>query len=186
MNKGYKTIHWGILLLAFNFYLGSINIFPDILGFILISKGLSEVICESYEGYFHKAKRISNIMIGISLIEYILSMNMDGRTINFTTKGIILFTASNFIGLITLAMVYYILKGIYIEAESKGLQDYMGTINKSWNNKLVISLVNLLLCAFVINESDFALGITTLVAIIGVIVEVWVAMVVKRAYSEFS
>lgn len=186
MNSSYKTIHWGLLLLAFNFYIGNINIMPDFLGFILISKGLSQLIYESSEEYFRKAKRISNLMIGISLIQYILSMYIGGSTINFTTKGIIFFTVGNFIGLLSLVIIYNILKGIYIEAENRGAIEFMDKIKNAWNIKLFISLVMLLLGAFTINQIEFALVSMTIVSLLSVIVQVWIAMLVKRAGSEFS
>ncbi|MBB6622478.1 hypothetical protein H7E67_03445 [Clostridium gasigenes] len=187
MSGSYKTIYWGLLLIAFNFYLGNINVLPDFLGFIMISKGLRELGEVSYEEeYFRKAKVISNLMIVITLIQYIIGMYIGGRSITFTRIGVAFFTIGNFVNVITLVVIYYILKGIYAEVENRNLTVFMGKINNVWNFKLVVSLITFLACAFIINAGDFTLIIMTIVAIIGIVATIRVALVVKEAGKELS
>ncbi|MBU3109012.1 hypothetical protein [Clostridium gasigenes] len=184
MSNSYKTIYLGLLLIAFNFYLGNINVLPDFLGFIMISKGLGEVSYE--EEYFRKAKVISNLMIVITLIQYIAGVYIGGGAINFTRIGAAFFTIGNFINVITLVVIYYILKGIYSQAENRNLTILMEKINNVWNFKLVVSLITFLACAFIINAGDFTLIIMPIVAIIGIIATIRVALVVKEAGKELS
>ena len=187
MSSSYKTIYWGLLVLAFNFYLGNINVLPDFLGFIMISKGLKELGDVIYEAeYFTKAKVISNLMIVITLIQYIIGMYIDDSAINFTRIGVAFFTIGNFINVITLAIIYYILKGLYLDAENRNLTVFMEKINNVWNFKLVVSLITFLACAFSINAGDFTLIIMPIVAMIGIIAQIKVAFVVKEAGKKLS
>ncbi|MBU3130941.1 hypothetical protein KPL40_00610 [Clostridium gasigenes] len=184
MSSSYKTIYLGLLLIALDFYLFSFNVFPDFLGFVMISKGLSELSSE--EGYFYKAKKLAKLMIGITLVQYIISMFIGGNEINFMPLGIVYFTINNLINIITLIVIYNILKGIYLEAENKGLIGFISKIKNVWNFKLVVSLITFLACAFIINSGEFTLIIMTIVAITGIIATIRVALVVKEAGKELS
>lgn len=184
MSSSYKTIHWGLLILAFNFYLGSINILPDFLAFILILNGLNKLSSECE--YFNKGRILVRIMIGITLVQYVIAIFTGDSTNNMSVEGVIYFFISNILNIITLVIIYYILKGIYLEAEKRELTGFMKKINNRWNFKFLVSISVFLLCAFTINDVDFILMVTPMVSIIAIIAQIMVAIVVKEAGTELT
>lgn len=66
----YNYLFWGFVLLMFDINVNGFDIIPDILGFILLYKGLS--ILEYKNINFEKAKRITIVMIILSIMDYIL------------------------------------------------------------------------------------------------------------------
>lgn len=184
MSNSYKTIHWGLLILAFNFYLGRVNILPDFLAFILISNGLNKLNIE--EMYFYKGKVLARFMGTITLIQYIVDIFTGYSTSNMTIEGVGYFFINNILNIVTLAIIYYILKGIYFEAEKQGLTDFMYNIKNRWNFKFLISVTMMLLSPFIINDGDFILMAMPIVLIMAIIAQIMVAFVVKRASIELN
>lgn len=101
----YNYLFWGFVLLMFDINVNGFDIIPDILGFILLYKGLS--ILEYKNINFEKAKRITIVMIILSIIDYILVY------INPISIGLLLLFTYIILELI---IVYRICMGIAEEA----------------------------------------------------------------------
>ena len=70
MKKGFLFIFWGLIFNTVDFNIGSIDFFPDFIGFLLIYLGCKELKEKNIN--FKKSSNVSLYVMFFSFIQYIL------------------------------------------------------------------------------------------------------------------
>lgn len=122
MNNNYKKIFWGLILLIINFNLTfdrfNISIIPSFICFIIIYRGLKGLAEEEDSRYFYIGAILSKVMIVLTLFRWLVDTftSIDSSYI-IGNSNIIVIVISFFIEVVTLVIIYCIVKAIYLEYE---------------------------------------------------------------------
>ncbi len=155
LTMGYIKLLWGFIFL-FDFRIQGFDILPDIIGYILFYKGLSEL--EDRNAFFAKGKQFALPLIIISLFDiYEFSVSLDELSIS--PYGIVVLLLGIISSVINLLMVYNICRGIGAEAEHTNHFKLASQATTAWNVYLIANI--LILSSFIL------LGILPILVIIG-------------------
>lgn len=193
MNENYKKIFWGLLLLIINVNLTfdkfNFSIIPSFICFIIIYKGLKNIVEESLGDakYFFAGAKISKLMIVVTLVLWLI----DGFTVIDSSyiignSSVIVIVISFLIEVIKLVIVYCILKGIYLEYEKKVLIGFMKKVENIWNFYFVVSIITYIIKPFTINGDENALIIMSVMSIIYYILYLILVFEIKEAGKQFN
>ena len=64
--SGLRFVFWGMIITAINIRIHGFDIFPDVVGYIMVIVGLGKI--EKHEGKFNSAKKMAYVLAAISLI----------------------------------------------------------------------------------------------------------------------
>lgn len=148
MKWGLNRIFWGFIIITFHINIGPIPVLPDFIGYILIGNGLYSIInIEGTDESFLKARKITSIMVIISVVDLLLNINFEKSTApNILMSLYGLFTSSIFY-----VLCYYIIKGLKEEAIKKELFDFARSLERVWYVILACMTIHLSVLAFNIN-----------------------------------
>lgn len=139
IREAFNKLFWGFLFIMFDFRLQGIDVFPDIIGYILFVTAFRVLI--EHSSYFVQARTYSIVMIFIS-IATIYERPVDGSGVHIDPVGVV-------IGLVSLAFAlavgYFLFKGIQDMAAKRQQLDLEQEASQKWTYFLVIHLAGLLL-----------------------------------------
>lgn len=189
MNNNYKKIFWGLILLIINFNLTfdrfNISIIPSFICFIIIYRGLKGLAEEEDSRYFYIGAILSKVMIVLTLFRWLVDTftSIDSSYI-IGNSNIIVIVISFFIEVVTLVIIYCIVKAIYLEYEKVSLEGFMKKVENVWNFYFIVSLITYAIKPFTINGS--ALVIMSIVVIIYAIAYFVLVFEVKEAGKQLG
>lgn len=107
MDRGYRTIFWGIFFASFHINLGMIPILPQFVGWIIVAVGVGRIQQEHPSAIFHKAGIFSQIVVVLALFSGVFSIYLANASVVsiLTTISPIIF------GVAELLMEYAVLEG---------------------------------------------------------------------------
>lgn len=193
MSENYKKIFWGLILLILNFNLTfnefNFSIIPSFISFIIIYsglKGLAEEVAGDSK-YFYRGALLSKVMIVVTLVRWLLDAftSIDSSYI-IGNSNIGVIVLSFIIEVVTLVIIYCILKGIYLEYEKKSLVGFMKKVENTWNFYFIVSLITYVIKPFVINDNGNAVFMMSIMGIMYTISYFIVVFEVKEAGKQFD
>ena len=135
-DSAYRIILLGTLLVIFNIQVGPIVIFPDVIGFLVMTKGISMLLKVHNHEALRKARQLSWCMILIDIISYFIGGQDVKAIIGSQGLGIIL-------GCMHLAMRYFILEAEKASIEVEGEQKSLGKKQMIYLMLHTLSLIGL-------------------------------------------
>ncbi|MHC4441407.1 MAG: hypothetical protein ACYTBZ_02175 [Planctomycetota bacterium] len=172
---GFMKIFWGFLLVFLDFRFNRFDIFPDFLGYILITWGLS--ILAPMHQRFDKAKIYAGIMIVFSLIDLV----------QIKAKGeaeFILFLINTMQIILNLIMVWNICQGIIELANTAQNQNLAEKANFRRNLYMAVMIIVLCCCTFTLFTGDIETLLAIPLVILGLIAMILIVELMLRAARE--
>lgn len=116
--QAYRKVYYGLMLILLDFRIGTLDIFPDFIGYIFVVVGLG-ILAEKSQ-HFAKAKFFASILVITSLFdlvqvtkEVVQPPQQTGFFITPSASSIPFLVFTLIAGLIRLAMVYNMCEGIW-------------------------------------------------------------------------
>lgn len=189
MNRDYKKIFWGLILLLININFTFNNLvfefIPKFICFIIIYNGVRGLYEEVNGEYFYKAIKISQLMIVVTLVKWIVYI-LGIMKVSYIIGNVSIWGSVTdlLLQVGVLIIIYNILKEIYLCYEKKELVGYMKKLKNGWNFYFIVSLLTYIVQAFVINRGDFSISVMSILAIIYVISYFLVIFEIKAAGEQ--
>ncbi|MDF2593585.1 MAG: hypothetical protein K0S75_3051 [Clostridia bacterium] len=129
-NSGFNKLFWGFLFIMFNFRIQGFDILPDVVGYLFLASGFSELLSNS--NYFSIAAKYNVPMIVLSLFS-IYQSPAQGSGIHLGLFGIfgIPIVIASFI--LNLLVIYHLFMGTKDMAEQQEQPDLAQEADKRWN-----------------------------------------------------
>ncbi|MDV4150986.1 hypothetical protein R0131_09065 [Clostridium sp. AL.422] len=183
MILGYKKIFWGTILTIFHLNLGTIEILPNFIGFLIISAGIKEILCKYDNQNIRMALKINRVQVYISCIIFISpfiipSIGFD-KYFNNTILTTIWFNINYILEIICTVKL---LEGAS-EILSDNFNNYWGDI---YINKTIsyIYLDSIVLIVCNINFIFISELTAFLIAIYAMIIKIWVVFSFRKLYTH--
>ena len=129
-NSGFNKLFWGFLFIMFNFRIQGFDILPDVVGYLFLTSGFSELLSNS--NYFSIAAKYNVPMLVLSLFS-IYQSPAQGSGIHLGLFGIfgIPIVIASFI--LNLLVIYNLFMGTKDMAEQQEQHDLAQEADKRWN-----------------------------------------------------
>ena len=166
MKKGFKDITWGLILATFHINLGTIEIVPSFIGWILVAVGVSTLVNVIAEGqvFMTKAKRWSVALSIISLFLLIVTVFDNG--IGDSHLSTIIF------------FIYYFLSGVTEIFTAKGNIEYAKENARMLSGYTIFYVIGLLIMC--INWFTYSLSIGAFLTIYMIVLRIYI---IYRVYK---
>jgi hypothetical protein len=137
MDKGYKTIFWGLFFASFHINLGLLKILPNFVAWAIIAVGVEMLYKETLYKYLSKASVLSNIAVLYTVVTGILSL-INPRIELLTVYNLV---ATISFALLELLIEFYILEGSIEYFDKNGLHDVIPEFVKYQRNYSIVFLL---------------------------------------------
>lgn len=185
MNKAYSRIAWGLALELIDFKIQNFDIFPDVIGYLLIFIGLSAL--RPTHRYFGIAWAAAGLQLLVSVLSFF------GFPIGFSltdseTPSFAVLLLSSLVTVFELVMMYGICKGIREIGTIRGKTALADSARDCWRLLFVLGALLLFLLPFQLNTYPRgSSGYSILIIILGFsifLASLWVIAIVRRAGRE--
>jgi hypothetical protein len=182
--SGYNKIFWGLLFIFININVGPIDIFPNIIGYIMVYIGLGEL--SSQHQIFAKGK-LPTLILGLDSIRHIIKIDSNNQFHPGAFSLDLLLSALNgMLMLVTLYMMFCIFRGIYTVAQNKELEELKNETRSRFNAYFCVNAALAVYLPFSINlPGDFAI-LGAIIVIIKLITVFLLLGIVNRARKQLS
>lgn len=155
MNKMYESAYnklfWGMMFIIFNINLGSINIMPNCIGYLLIISGLN--ILANQHSIFEKGKTPAVILAIITIKDIINFGTVDLLKGGFPMDNL-WYTAIGVVeNLLGIYVVYILCRGIYLLSEDRGMTELRDSAKSRFSFYLIMEMILLFYTPFSMNFS---------------------------------
>lgn len=140
--KGLDKLYFGFIFIMLSFRIQGIDIFPDIIGYILFAYGLSCLSTYSY--YFDKASKYNYpaILLSIFLI-YQKPAPIEGSGLKLGSLGVLGLILAATIIILNLLIVYNIFLGIKDMSDTREKSDISIEAMEKWNYYKYLTIAGL-------------------------------------------
>ncbi len=189
---GYGMILWGFVFIRLGIKVSGIDIFPDVVGYLLVFKGLEVLVCKDVG--FQKAKKLAGILIIMSAIGLVGQVLIGPAHITYV-KNLLsnipdaITVSWGFIeGVLELVMVWYIIGSIIVLASARGLGSlvkaatYLRNIYVGFQAIVYIIFPVLLKCI----PSSAARMLIFPLAVLSLVIALLVMILIERAGRELG
>lgn len=172
MKKGFKDITWGLILATFHIKLGTLEIVPSFIGWILVAEGVKILVNVKAEGqvFMTKAKRWSVALSIISLLGLIVTVFDNG--IGDSHLSTIIFS------LCEVLFIYYFLSGVTEIFTAKGNIEYAKENARMLSGYTIFYVIGLLIMC--INWFTYSLSIGAFLTIYMIVLRIYI---IYRVYK---
>lgn len=186
MRSAINKLFWGFILIFFNITIGSFDLLPDFIGYILIVNGLGDLKKlnndEETSQTFNIARILGGIMIAISILSWFIP---DQNMSNVYVPSIWAIIFNGVSISIAYSLDYFILKGIaamLYTLEYEDLADRSKTLKELI---IIIGMVAVGFTSFTINFSQrtFIITAAVLVAIVTFIINIYYIYFIRKVYK---
>lgn len=170
--SGYNKMFWAMIFIIFNFNLGTINLLPDFIGYLLIYFALKELIPQ-YELY--EKGRVPAIVLTLLTITDIVNFNYNNNSIFLSMRSSIIIA-------LNLYLIYIICKSIESLAEERRLEELKAKVEKRWKVYLITSIILIFYNPFIITMSGIYLFAAAgfIVILITIVISISIALLFKQ------
>lgn len=149
--SAYNKLFWGMIFIIFNINLGSINIMPNCIGYLLIISGLN--ILAKQHSIFEKGKTPAVILAIITIKDIINLGTVDLLKGGLPMDNLWYIAIGAFENLLGIYLVYILCKGIYFLAEDRGITELRDSAKGRFSFYLVMEVILLFYTPFSMNLS---------------------------------
>lgn len=177
MSEGYNKIFWGFIFITFHINLGSIQVLPNFIGYLIIYFAL-EKISEEYDmKVFKESAKYCSVLIVMSFLSLLMGFASNIELINNTVFNIIWMNIFNIVELI---MIYKLLCG-----SSEILKIKNNSLSDSYSNKtgIYVILASIVTVANTINNIFVSEGLNVCVVILALSLRIWIILLNREIYK---
>jgi hypothetical protein len=147
MKKGYNNITLGLILATFHINLGTLQIVPTFIGWIIVAMGVDSLLKPEGQALMNKSKKLSEALIITSLLGLIMTA-LDRSIGNPYLLTII-------VSLIELFFIYYFLRGVTERYMAKGKITDANENEKILNIYIIFHIIGILIiCVYWLKYSS--------------------------------
>ncbi|QNO14221.1 hypothetical protein HYG86_05260 [Alkalicella caledoniensis] len=129
---GFRKIFWGFILVFFHIRINRIDFLPDVVGFILVVVGLSNL--EQFSDKFETAKKVA---IPVAILSIFSLYHFEVEMVSFIVFLDIVYS------ILKILLVYYICMGIIDVSLNNAEEEFADLAQKRWKLYLVMSIAAL-------------------------------------------
>lgn len=137
VENGFSKLSWGFFFVMIDFRLQGIDIFPDIIGYILFAIGFNILL--DHSEYFKKAGTLNIVMLVLSIFS-IYEKPAQAAGINFGSLIPLSILFSIVVIIIGLLSIYNLFMGIKEMAEKQGQREMYDEADKRWVQYFLLQL----------------------------------------------
>lgn len=181
MNKNFRIILWGLILIFFRVRILSVDILPNFIGYILIWQGLYKM--KQHDIEFGKGIIYAQVMVAISILQgSMLWFGIDSSSIIMANMWVIVLEQLGVI--IMLVIIYYICKGSYNLEENRMNAQLYNKIKFRWKFYFNSTVAIIIITAFTLNYLGTVM-ILPIILIVNVFSKVLILFMVRKEGKEF-
>ncbi|WP_078379905.1 hypothetical protein [Sutcliffiella halmapala] len=174
MNSGFNKITLGLVIVLININIGFINLLPDIIGYMMIASGTSQLGLE-------KAR---NWAVWLAVLSLPTIFNLGMNLIDAIQFSPAFFAESIYIVVLTIfhiLLIFELMKGFVAKAEEKGLVTIVGSTKKRINIYATVSLIYLITFPFILNlEELVSITVIILISFVTFFMEIMIILLVRQ------
>lgn len=172
----YKKLFWAIILIIFNINIGTIDILPNFVGYILICSAVKSL--KNQNAIFEKAFNPSLLLVFMSFKQLL--------NVYYTNTGMNIFfiVFDAVLMLINVYVIYILCIGICLSYSDKISLDLRESVRARWIFYLSCNTISLFYFAFSINFGDDFKVFGYILAFIYIITSLLIAFLFRRVSSE--
>lgn len=180
----YNKLFWGMMFIIFDINLGTINILPNFIGYILIYAGLNSL--EKQHEFYKKGKTPAIILIILTLKDIVHNEKNNLLSSEYQSANFLLMIAGTIVIIINIYLIYTICKGIYYISIQKKLDEFKSMAETRWKNYFISAMLMLFYIPFSLNLSfDFNI-IMVVLSIIQTVTMISIAILFRKARVELG
>ncbi|WML32862.1 hypothetical protein [Clostridium sp. OS1-26] len=177
--SSYNKLFWAMIFIIFDINLGSINILPNFIGYILIYSALNEL---QLQHKIYEKGKIPSIILTILTVKDIIHVSNDNLLSGqFAPPNFWLMALSSVILIINIYLIYIICKGIYLLCLERGLQELKDSAKNRWIAFLSVSIISIFYIPFSLNLSLQFKSAMIIFAFINIIAELSIAFLFRKS-----
>ena len=150
--SAYNKLFWGFILVVFNINLGPIDILPNFIGYFLICSGVCTLASQNKA--FNKATIPSAIMGILSFKDAYKIQPASGFQVAVQNQSIPWIIYDGVALIISIYVVFCVVRGIYLTATERGLQELRERAKVRWRAYFITSSVMGFATPFLLNISS--------------------------------
>lgn len=185
--SAYNKLFWGMMFIVFNINLGSINIMPNFIGYMLILSALN--ILAKQHRIFDKGKTPAYILILLSIGDIVNIEGGDffsgGLQINSLTS-ICLTVIGVVENLICIYLMYILCRGIYLLSEERGIVELKDSARVRFNYYLFTAVISLFFTPFTLNLSRDISMYMLIAVIMNLIGQLFIAGLCRKSKNQLG
>lgn len=182
--SSYNKLFWAMLFITFDINLGSINILPNFIGYMLIYSALNQLQLQNK--IYEKGKTFSIILTILTIKDVIYVNNDNLLSGQFIPVNFSLMALTSAVFIMNTYLIYIICKGIYLLCLERGLQELQDSAKNRWKLFLAISIVFIFYIPFSLNMNMQFKSISIFIVIINVIAELSIALLFRRTKVQLE
>ncbi|WP_027623419.1 hypothetical protein [Clostridium lundense] len=181
---GYNKLFWGMIFIIFDINLGTINILPNFIGYMLIYSALN--ILEKQHEIYKKGKIPAMILTILTLNDIIHTDKNNLLSGEYQSPNFLGMLIGTIVMIISIYLIYIICKGIYYISIERGFDELKESTETRWRFYLGIEILMLFYMPFSLNISQDFNFVIVVFCIIKLIIMISIAMLFRRSKSELG
>ncbi|WP_256758902.1 hypothetical protein [Cohnella sp. WQ 127256] len=182
MMRAYSQVAWGLALELIDIRFGSFDLFPDVIGFLLLLIGLSHL--RMYDERFKIAWIAAGVLFILSVLQ-LFGLQIGFSLTNYETPSVPVLIYTSFSIAVDLVMLFGICRGIQRLALSWRKVELSRVAGSGWSVIFGLGFLMLFLFPFQLNYTlQDALPVVFLLALGYLVASLWVILLVRRAGRE--
>lgn len=185
MNTYFNRIFWGMILIFLNVNIGSVDILPDIVGYIIIVMALSNLYETKNEEAFKKGQLYGWLMVLFAAFDMVVKLvgfneSAVGRSIIWSSLY------GQGVAFVRVILLYYICKGIFNLGERYDNIDISTKAKERWYWVLGLQIGVAIVLAFTLNFKTAVLDtLLIIMAGIGFVLNILIIGLMRKAAYTF-
>jgi len=178
MDRGYRTIYWGVFLATFHIDLGPLPILPQFVGWIIVAAGVGKIQQEYSSAAFRKAGIFAPIIVVLTLFSGVYSLYQGTAAVGSTY----MFFFPILFGIIELLMEYAVLEGSVQYLKSHNFErmadEYIGKLRAYSVVFITYIILECIVLTFYMEAFIF------IAALIGIVLRIWFMIMMSSLKKE--
>jgi len=178
MDRGYRTIFWGVFFATFHINLGPLPILPQFVGWIIVAVGIGKIQQEYSSATFRKAGIFAPIIVVLALFSGVYSLYQGTAAVGSTY----MFFSPILFGIIEFLMEYAVLEGSvqYFESHKEEMMadEYIGKLRAYSVVFITFIILESIILTFYIE------AFILIVALIGIVLRIWFMIMMSSLKKE--
>ncbi|MHB9094976.1 MAG: hypothetical protein ACYC21_09905 [Eubacteriales bacterium] len=179
---GFAKLFWGFLFVLLDFRIQGFDIFPDIVGYLLIYSGLGQLIV--LNPHFQQARKYALPLTILSIFD-LVQFQQPVSQFNFEPSMLLYIVLGTVITVIDLLMVYHLCTGIAKAAIDINQTELEMTAMNRWKYYLYSKIALIILIPLVLVAPGILLILGIPLLIVTLIIAVLIMTLMKRADQTF-
>lgn len=179
MSTGYNKIFWGFIFITFHINLGSIQILPNFIGYMIIYYGIKKLSEDYKVKSLEESSKYCSILIMMAFITLVISFAISPEGINNIYFDIIWMNVFN---IVEIMMIYKLLDG-----SSEVLRVKDNTLYDNYNKiSIYIALASIVTVGNTINMIFVSEILGVCIVILALALRGWIIVLARKLHNKLQ